>query len=72
RRADRPRFAYFPFGGGPRHCIGKQLALLEAKLIVATVASDYRLRYEGDTPLSFVPSLTIHPEQEMRMRVEPR
>jgi cytochrome P450 len=72
RRADRHRFAYFPFGGGPRHCIGKHLALLEAKLIVATVASDYRLRYEGETPLSFVPSLTMHPEQEMRMRVEPR
>ena len=72
RRADRHRFAYFPFGGGPRHCIGKHLALLEAKLIVTTVASDYRLRYEGETPLSFVPSLTMHPEQELRMRVEPR
>jgi cytochrome P450 len=72
RRSDRPRFAYFPFGGGPRHCIGKHLALLEAKLIVATVAADYRLRYEGETPLSFQPSLTIHPEQEMLMRVEER
>jgi len=72
RRADRPRFAYFPFGGGPRHCIGKHLALLEAKLIVATVASDYRLRFEGEPPLSFVPSLTLHPEKEMTMRVEPR
>jgi cytochrome P450 len=72
RRRDRPRFAYFPFGGGPRHCIGKHFALLEAKLIVATVASDYRLDYEGETPLSFVPSLTMHPEQEMQMRVEER
>ncbi|SEW04619.1 cytochrome P450 [Halobacterium jilantaiense] len=72
RRADRPRFAYFPFGGGPRHCIGKHLALLEAKLIVAAVASDYRLRFEGEPPLSFVPSLTLHPEEEMAMRVEPR
>jgi len=37
RREDRPRFAFFPFGGGPRHCIGKHLAMLEAQLILATV-----------------------------------
>jgi cytochrome P450 len=72
RRADRPRFAYFPFGGGPRHCIGKHLSLLEAKLIVATVASDYSLVFEGETPLELMPSLTMHPRQEMTMRVEPR
>jgi cytochrome P450 len=72
RRADRPRFAYFPFGGGPRHCIGKHLSLLEAKLIVATVASDYSLAFEGDTPLELMPSLTMHPRQEMTMRLEPR
>ncbi len=72
RRADRPRFAYFPFGGGPRHCIGKHLSLLEAKLIVATVASDYSLVFEGETPLELMPSLTMHPRQEMTMRLERR
>jgi cytochrome P450 len=72
RSEGRHRFAFFPFGGGPRHCIGKHLALLEAKLIVATVASDYRLRFEGETPLELMPSLTVHPRQEMRMRVEER
>ncbi|MEF8851094.1 MAG: cytochrome P450 [Haloarculaceae archaeon] len=70
RRSDRPRFAYFPFGGGPRHCIGKHLSLLEAKLIVATVASDYSLVFEGETPLELMPSLTMHPRQEMTMRLE--
>jgi cytochrome P450 len=72
RRVDRPRFAYFPFGGGPRHCIGKHLSLLEAKLIVATVASDYSLVFEGETPLELMPSLTMHPRQEMTMRLERR
>jgi cytochrome P450 len=72
RRADRPRFAYFPFGGGPRHCIGKHLAMLEAQLILATVVGDYSLNFEGETPLELMPSLTIHPRQEMEMRVEKR
>ncbi|WP_226012678.1 cytochrome P450 [Halomicrobium salinisoli] len=69
RSEGRHRFAYFPFGGGPRHCIGKHLAMLEAQLILATVASDYRLEFMGETPLDLMPSLTAHPEQEMRMRV---
>jgi len=72
RRADRPRFAFFPFGGGPRHCIGKHLSLLEAKLIVATVVSEYSLAFEGETPLELMPSLTMHPRQEMAMGLEPR
>jgi cytochrome P450 len=72
RRADRPRFAFFPFGGGPRHCIGKHLSLLEAKLIVATVVGEYDLVFEGETPLELMPSLTMHPRQEMTMRLDPR
>jgi cytochrome P450 len=72
RAGDRPRFAYFPFGGGPRHCIGKHLAMLEARLIIATTASEYRLEFLGDTPLDLLPSLTVHPRQEMRMEVTER
>ncbi len=71
RRADRPRFAYFPFGGGPRHCIGKQLSLLEAKLILATVGSEYTLEYEGPT-LDLRGSLTMHPDHPMPMRLRER
>ncbi|PSP31659.1 cytochrome P450 [Halobacteriales archaeon QH_10_67_22] len=72
RRADRPRFAFFPFGGGPRHCIGKHLSLLEAKIIVATVVSEYELDFEGESPLELLPSLTMHPRQEMTMTVRER
>ncbi|GAB7014065.1 cytochrome P450 [Halolamina salina] len=72
RAEERPRFAYFPFGGGPRHCIGKHLAMLEARSIVATTASRFRLEYEGETPLELLPTLTAHPRNGMPMRVERR
>lgn len=72
RSRSRHRFAYFPFGGGPRHCVGKHLAVLEAQLIVATVASRYRLEFLGDSPLELTPTLTAHPRQEMSMRVVAR
>lgn len=72
RNADRPQFAYFPFGGGPRHCIGKGLSLLEAKLIVAGVGQRYRLHRVDDGPLNLRPSLTMHPADGMEMRLERR
>jgi len=72
RSQDRHRFAYFPFGGGPRHCIGKHLAMLEARLILATTASRYRLHYEEDGPLEMLPTLTAHPRDGLTMRVERR
>ncbi|WP_311170517.1 cytochrome P450 [Halobellus ordinarius] len=72
RRAERPRFSYFPFGGGPRHCIGKHLSMLEAKLILGTVASEYELDYARDRPFDLRGSLTMHPEEPMAMRVHSR
>jgi cytochrome P450 len=72
RAKERPRFAYFPFGGGPRHCIGKHLAMLEAQLIVAATAQQYELEFLGETPLELMPSLTAHPRQEMSMQVRER
>jgi cytochrome P450 len=72
RVRDRPRFAYFPFGGGPRHCIGKHLAKLEAQLILARTASQYELETVRDRPLEFRPSLTMHPKDGMPMRVRER
>ncbi|MFC7325140.1 cytochrome P450 [Halorubrum rutilum] len=71
RRSGRPRFAFFPFGGGPRHCIGKAFSLLEAKLILAEVCSRYDLEYEGPE-LSLRGSLTMHPDHPVPMRVRER
>jgi len=72
RDVDRPRFAYFPFGGGPRHCIGKHLARLEAKLIVARTAQRYRLEYTRQSEPELWPTLTMHPRDGMPMRVSER
>jgi cytochrome P450 len=72
RDADRPRFAYFPFGGGPRHCIGKHLAKLEAKLILARTAQQYRLEYTRNEEPELWPTLTMHPRDGMPMRVHER
>ncbi|MFB6130295.1 MAG: cytochrome P450 [Salinigranum sp.] len=72
RSADRPRYAYFPFGAGPRHCIGKQFSVAEAKVIVATVARAYDLDRAEDRPLRLRGSLTMHPRDPVRMRLRAR
>jgi cytochrome P450 len=74
RASNRPNYSYFPFGGGPRHCIGKHLSMLEAQMILATVAQNYRLRLapEQSAELDFAPSLTMHPSEPIRMEVQRR
>ncbi|MFW5911359.1 MAG: cytochrome P450 [Halolamina sp.] len=69
---DHPHFAYFPFGGGPRHCIGKHLAKLEAKLILARTAQQYELAYTRDGEPELWPTLTMHPRDGMPMRLHER
>ena len=71
RRRSRPRFAFFPFGGGPRHCIGKSFSLLEAKIVLACVCSEHELAYEGPD-LGLRGSLTMHPDHPVPMRVHER
>ncbi len=71
RRANRPRFAYFPFGGGPRHCIGKQLSLMEAKLILSTIGREYALEYTGPD-LELRGSLTMHPDHPVPVDLHAR
>jgi cytochrome P450 len=57
---------------GPRHCIGKHLSLVEAKLIITRVLQEYRLSYTGDGPFELRGSLTMHPDRPLPMRVERR
>ena len=66
----RPRFAYFPFSGGPRLCIGESFALLEAQLVVAMMLRRYRLALVDDRPIVPEPTLTIRPRGGLPMRVE--
>ena len=56
-----PRFAYFPFGGGPRLCIGNTFAMMEMVLILATVARDYRIRVCPGQTVRAEPTFTLRP-----------
>ena len=62
--AERPRFAYIPFGGGPRGCIGNQFAMLEAQLIVAAIAQRYRIELLPDQEIRPEPLITLRPKPE--------
>jgi cytochrome P450 len=70
RSAGRPRFAYFPFGGGPRQCIGQGMALVEAQLVLATVLGRCRLRPVSDRPVEAEALATLRP-RGLRMIAEP-
>jgi len=67
-----PRFAYFPFGGGPRQCIGNAFALMEATLILATVARKFRLRLVANHPVAPLASITLRPRYGVGVTLESR
>jgi cytochrome P450 len=67
-----PRCAYFPFGDGPRICIGNHFAMMEAVLILATIARKYRLTIESGQTLELLPSVTLRPRHGLRMRIKAR
>lgn len=72
RAAARTRFAYIPFGAGPRICIGAAFAMAEAMLILGTVAQRYRLRLKPDHPVEPQGLITLRPRHGMRMTLERR
>jgi cytochrome P450 len=67
-----PRYAYLPFGGGPRVCIGNGFAMMEARLILTTVAQRYRLRLEPNQQIVPAQLVTVRPKHGIRMRIERR
>ena len=69
---DRPRFAYMPFGGGPHQCIGNTFALMEATLLLATVAQRYRLRLAPGAVAKPQPQTTLRPAGGLPMVTEMR
>jgi cytochrome P450 len=72
-RSSRPRFAFFPFGGGPRVCIGEHFAWLEAVMLLATIAQRWRIApvRPGGAPAP-IPGLLTRPPDSLEMRMEER
>ncbi|MGZ3353892.1 MAG: cytochrome P450, partial [Isosphaeraceae bacterium] len=66
------RYAYFPFGGGPRICIGNNFALMESALLLATIARRFRLRLTPDAVVTPLPSMTLRPAHGVKVVVTQR
>ena len=67
RTRKNPRYAYFPFGGGPRQCIGYGFAMMEACLLLAAIAQRFRLTLQPGQRVTPTPYVTLRPEPGIRM-----
>jgi cytochrome P450 len=71
-RAARPAFAYYPFSGGERGCLGEEFAWLVTRLLLATLARRWQPRLVHDHALKLEPLIALRPAGGMRMMLEPR
>ena len=70
--AKRPRFTYFPFGGGPRICIGEQFAWMEAVLVLARLTQEWRAALVPGHPIDTLPLITLRPRHGIAMTLSRR
>ena len=68
--ATRPRYAYFPFGGGPRQCVGIHFAMMEAQLVLATITSRFSSNLVPGHPVVPEPSVTLRPRDGIPIMLE--
>jgi cytochrome P450 len=71
RYSDLPHYTYFPFGGGPHLCMGNHLAMMEASLVMATIAQRYHLALVPGHPVEPNPVITLRQRYGMRMTLVP-
>jgi cytochrome P450 len=69
-RASRPKFSYFPFGAGPRQCIGESFAWMEGVLVLASIARRWKFSVVPETRVELLPLITLRPKHGMKLRVE--
>ena len=67
-----PRFAYLPFGGGPRVCIGNRFAMMEAKLVLASAVQRFAYEPTSETKVDLFPSVTLRPRAGVKLRLVDR
>jgi cytochrome P450 len=70
REAQLSRFAYMPFGGGKRICIGNQFALMEGQIILAAIAKQIQMELLSRKPVGLEPLLTLRPKGGVRVRLK--
>jgi len=68
--ADWPEYAYFPFGGGPRHCIGMRFARMEMKTVLATILSKYTFELSSDSDPDLIASTNLKPGEPIRIKLD--
>ena len=67
-----PKYAYFPFGGGPRVCIGASFAMMEVILCLATIGQKFRLELDQDHPVSIYPAMSLRPKDGIKVVIRNR
>lgn len=72
RESSLPKFAYFPFGGGPRACIGNYFAMIEIVLLLATIGQRHRLTLTREESVGLYPAMSLRPSGPVLLRVTPR
>ncbi len=65
RSSERPRYAYFPFGAGPRQCVGSYLAMMEAQLILASIVQHFKFNLVNEQAVTPEPSITLRPKHSI-------
>lgn len=72
QKAARPRYAYIPFGGGPRMCIGNNFAMTEATLILAMIVQRYQVDHVGGDTVELEPLITLRPRHGLWVTLQER
>jgi cytochrome P450 len=70
--AQLPKYAYFPFGAGPRVCIGASFAMMEMILVLATIGRKFRLELDPNHPVETYPAMSLRPKEGVKVKARKR